>query len=92
LSISFFLLALEYLTIPAMSAEPERVFSSAKITITDRRCRLSVEAISTLECLKSWSRDGLITAAFPQILELDEMLDALKKASIERRRQELEAR
>ena len=28
-------MALDYLTIPAMSAEPERVFSAAKITLTD---------------------------------------------------------
>jgi hypothetical protein len=53
-------------------------------------CRLSDETISALECLKSWSRDGLITDAFPQIVEIDEMLDALNKASIQRRRQELE--
>jgi hypothetical protein len=28
------------LSIPAMSAEPERVFSGSKITISDRRCSL----------------------------------------------------
>lgn len=81
-------MALEYLTIPAMSAESERVFSSATITITDRRCRLSDEAISALECFKSWSRDGLITAAYPQIMEQDEMLDALYKSAIDRSRGE----
>ena len=32
-------MALDYLTIPAMSAEPERVFSAAKLTLSDRRCR-----------------------------------------------------
>lgn len=81
-------MALEYLTIPAMSAEAERVFSSAKITITDRRCHLGDEAISALECLKSWSSDGLITAAYPQIMELDEMLDALYKSVIDWSREE----
>jgi hypothetical protein len=29
-------MAIDILSIPAMSAEPERLFSSAKITITDR--------------------------------------------------------
>jgi len=29
-------MALDYLTIPAMSAEPERVFSAAKLTLSDR--------------------------------------------------------
>jgi hypothetical protein len=80
-------MALDYLTIPAMSAEPERVFSSAKLTITDRRCILSDDAISALECLKSWSRDGLISAKYSQLQELDEMLKALSKAELEKRKQ-----
>jgi hypothetical protein len=37
-----------------MSAEPERLFSGAKITITDRRNRLESDTIEALECLKSW--------------------------------------
>ena len=46
-------MALDILLIPAMSAEPERLFSGAKILITDRRNRLSIESIKALECLKS---------------------------------------
>jgi hypothetical protein len=37
-----------------MSVEPERLFSGAKITITDRRNRLGGDMIEALECLKSW--------------------------------------
>ena len=37
-----------------MSAEPERLFSSCKITITDRRNMLLVKVIKALECLRSW--------------------------------------
>ena len=47
-------MAIDFLTIPAMSAEPERVFSGAKLTMTDRRNRLSAEIIEAFECLKSW--------------------------------------
>ena len=47
-------MAVDILSIPAMSAEPERLFSGAKITITDRRNRLGSDAIEALECLKSW--------------------------------------
>jgi hypothetical protein len=47
-------MALNLLSIPAMSAAPERLFSSCKITITDRRNKLSVKVIETLECLRSW--------------------------------------
>jgi hypothetical protein len=42
------------LDIPAMSADLERLFSRAKITISDRRTRLSIYTIKALECLKSW--------------------------------------
>jgi hypothetical protein len=48
------IMALDILSIPAMSAEPERLFSGAKITITDRRNRLGIESIQAIECLKSW--------------------------------------
>jgi hypothetical protein len=47
-------MALDMLLIPAMSAEPERVFSGSKVTISDRRCRLGIQVIEALECLKSW--------------------------------------
>ena len=54
-------MALDILLIPAMSAEPERLFSSAKITITDRRNRLGIESIEAIECLKSWlSKDNIV--------------------------------
>ena len=47
-------MAVDILSIPAMSAEPEPLFSGAKITITDRRNRLGSDVIEALECLKSW--------------------------------------
>jgi hypothetical protein len=47
-------MALDMLSIPAMSADPERLFSGAKITISDRRNRLGIEVIQAIECLKSW--------------------------------------
>jgi hypothetical protein len=54
------IMALDILSIPAMSAEPERLFSGAKITITDRRNRLGIESIQAVECLKSWLCDNSI--------------------------------
>jgi len=47
-------MAINILSIPAMSADPERLFLGAKITITDRRNRLGIKTIEALECLKSW--------------------------------------
>ena len=47
-------MALNILSIPAMLADPERLFSGTKITISDRRNRLRITTIQALECLKSW--------------------------------------
>jgi hypothetical protein len=47
-------MALDLLSIPAMSADLERLFLGAKITITDRRNKLRIEVIQFLECIKSW--------------------------------------
>ena len=44
-----------------MSAEPERLFSGAGITVTERRNRLDAETIKALECLKSWLRSHCTT-------------------------------
>jgi hypothetical protein len=46
--------ALDMLAIPMMSAECERVFSSAKYLITDSRNRLKPDIIEANECLKHW--------------------------------------
>ena len=70
-------MALEYLSIPAMSAEPERVFSGAKISLSHRRCSMGDDALEALECLKSWQRDGLVAATREDIKEMEEMLAAL---------------
>ena len=48
------IMALDVLSIPAMSAEPEHLFSGAKISITDCRNCLGIESIEAIECLKSW--------------------------------------
>jgi hypothetical protein len=54
-------MALDLLSIPAMSAEVERLFSSCKITITDRRNRIGIDAVEAIECLKSWLRENNVT-------------------------------
>ena len=49
-------MALDILSIPAMSAALERLFSLANITISDRRNRIHGETTEAIECLKSWRR------------------------------------
>ena len=50
----FSLWALDTLSIPAMSAECERVFNSAKKLITPERNALADDTIEACECLKAW--------------------------------------
>ena len=53
-------MALEYLSIPVMSAEPERVFSGANITLSHRRCNMGDPgSFWMLKELAAPQRDGL---------------------------------
>jgi hypothetical protein len=47
-------LAIEILSIPAMSAEPERIFSGGRRTMRWDRGQLSIETLEMLECQKNW--------------------------------------
>jgi hAT family C-terminal dimerisation region len=47
-------LALSVLSIPAMSAECERYFSSASQLLSDRRNNLDAKTIEACECQKNW--------------------------------------
>lgn len=57
-------MAIDILSIPAMSADPERVFSGARRTISWDRMLLGSSTIEKGECLKSWIRSG-ITSGLP---------------------------
>jgi hypothetical protein len=48
--------AYDHLSIPAMSAETERVFSDTKHIISDTRYRLGAGIIEALECQNRWIR------------------------------------
>ena len=54
-------MAIDIFSIPAMSSEPERVFSGVKHTLSEQRMRCNIETIELLECLKSWFRLGIYT-------------------------------
>ena len=53
-------MAFDFLPIPAMSSECERVFSDTKHTISDDRCRLGAAIVEDIECEgaldASWAR------------------------------------
>jgi hypothetical protein len=54
------LMALDILSIPAMSDEPERVFSGARRTISWERMSLGASMIEATECLKHWKKSGIL--------------------------------
>ena len=47
-------MALDALAVLAMSDECERLFSSAKLLLTDRRSRLQMDIVEACECLRAW--------------------------------------
>lgn len=53
-------LALDLFTIPAMSDEPERTFSATGAMVTPLRGRIHPDLIHKAQCLRSWSRGGVI--------------------------------
>jgi hypothetical protein len=56
-------MGVELMSIPAMSDEPERLVSSAKLLISDRRNRLADDIIEASECPKSSVEQGIIFGA-----------------------------
>src|SRR5436190_7969084 len=52
-------MAIDIFSIPAMSDEPERIFSGARRTISWERARLGAAMIEKLECMKNWVQAGV---------------------------------
>lgn len=49
-------MAVDILSIPPMSDKTERVFSGAKLTLTDRRNKLGTALLRAFECIKLWHK------------------------------------
>lgn len=79
-------MALDYLTIQPMSAECERLFSSAKQMVTDLRKNLDTQMISICQCLRSWYRSGLIDDLDLELLDFSDVepLQVVKGTVLER--------
>jgi len=60
-------MAIDILSILAMSAKAERVFSSAWRMITWERSRLGVAVVEQSECLKSWLRQIVKSGGFATV-------------------------
>jgi hypothetical protein len=53
-------MAIDILSIPPMSDEPERVFSGARRIVTWDKGQIELETIEMRECLKHWKRSGIL--------------------------------
>jgi hAT family C-terminal dimerisation region len=53
-------MALDILSIPAMSDEPERVFSGARHTVSWERSQIDVQTLKHIEYLKHWKQSGIL--------------------------------
>ena len=72
-------MAFDTFSVPAMSSETERVFSSLKHVITSERASLSLEVIEATECVKHWMKAELYTdEELTAMLVLDEEIGIQK--------------
>jgi hypothetical protein len=65
------LMAINILLIPAMSDEPERVFSGARRTVSWDRESIIAETLEARECLKHWKKSGILNTFFDGLEEED---------------------
>jgi hypothetical protein len=59
-------MAIDILSIPPMSDEPERVFSGVRRTVSWDRGQIKPEIIEMRECLKHWKRNGILNTFFEE--------------------------
>jgi len=65
-------MALDFLTVQAMSAECERLFSASGRMVSPHRTVLDAEIVSMCQVLRSWYRAGLIQQIDPLLLSIQE--------------------
>ena len=87
-------MGIDIFSIPAMSAEPERIFSNAGDMCTSKRVKLKAESIQACQCLRSWDNAGIIDSLFKQcetegehanaddLLESDELANVVQELSV----------
>jgi hypothetical protein len=62
-------MALDFMTIQAMSAECERLFSAAGRMVTPQRNQLEASTIAICQVLRSWLQAGIVDEVDPILLD-----------------------
>jgi len=65
-------MALDIVSIPAMSSGVERLCSQCKIMLPDRRNRLQIDSLQAVECMKLWDR---LQIGIPHVVVSGEQLE-----------------
>lgn len=60
-------MALDILSVPAMSDDPERVFSCTRRTVSWDRARFLADTVEELQCLGNWVKNDLIRKLYVAI-------------------------
>ena len=61
-------MAIDIFCVPCMSAECERLFSTAGLMVSDLRSRLHASTIGLAQTVQTWYRRGIIKAEVPLIM------------------------
>ena len=72
-------MAINVLSISAMSAEAERVFSGARRTISWERSSLQARSVEQSECLKHWIKSNI---TYGNVVVSDVVIEAAEQLKI----------
>jgi hypothetical protein len=66
-------MAIDILSIPAMSDKPERCFSGARRTVSWDRGQIEPEPLEMIKCLKDWKSSGILKKVLENTLSIKQI-------------------
>ncbi|KAG7404258.1 hypothetical protein Forpe1208_v015706 [Fusarium oxysporum f. sp. rapae] len=80
-------MALDVMTVPAMSSECERLFSATGLMVTPLRNRLDAGTVGLIQTLRSWLRAGIIEDVGSILLDDTALQEAVGRDGLEERQE-----
>ena len=75
-------MAVEILSIPAMSAECERLFSSGGLMVSPLRSQLEASTVDLVQTSRSWLKAGIIRDSVMDVADLGSETDSAGSMSV----------